>query len=49
LPQRWSNKLSMQKLRMYLSEQNLFTRTDYSGYNPEVNRRPMNALTSGED
>ncbi|MDR0700778.1 MAG: TonB-dependent receptor [Tannerella sp.] len=49
LPQSLSNRLSLRKLRLYLSGQNLFTWTDYTGYNPEVNRRPTNALTPGED
>ena len=33
----------------YVSGQNLATFTKYSGYNPEVNARPDNALTPGED
>ena len=32
-----------------MSGQNLWTSTDYSGYNPEVNARPGNSLSPGED
>jgi hypothetical protein len=36
--------------RIYVSAQNLFTITDYSGYDPEVgNRTPNSSLTSGID
>jgi TonB-linked SusC/RagA family outer membrane protein len=49
LPQKIANRLSLQRMRVYLSGQNLFTWTKYSGYNPEVNMRPDNALTPGED
>ncbi len=49
LPQSLTKRLSIQRLRMYLSGQNLVTWTNYSGYNPEVNLRPTDALTPGED
>lgn len=39
LPQDVLKKLKMQKLRLYVSAQNLFTITDYPGYDPEVNYR----------
>lgn len=48
LPQKWTKKFSVQKLRVYLSAQNLFTWTEYSGYNPEVSGS-TSALTPGED
>ncbi|NPA36366.1 MAG: TonB-dependent receptor [Chlorobi bacterium] len=35
-PDRILSSLNMQSLRVYLSAQNLFTFTDYSGYDPEV-------------
>lgn len=41
-------KLNMQKVRVYLSGQNLFTLTRYSGYDPEVSIRNT-ALTPGLD
>lgn len=49
LPHTLTERFHIQKLRAYLSAQNLFTWTNYSGYNPEVSRRPSDALTPGED
>ena len=48
LPEKWTQKFFVQKLRVYLSAQNLFTWTEYSGYNPEVSGS-SSALTPGED
>jgi TonB-linked SusC/RagA family outer membrane protein len=48
LPSRISESFKVQKLRVYVSAQNLFTWTNYSGYNPEVSNR-TSALTPGED
>ncbi|QKZ14898.1 SusC/RagA family TonB-linked outer membrane protein [Spirosoma sp. KUDC1026] len=45
LMQRWH----MNRARIYVTGQNLFTFTKYLGYNPEVNSRPDSALSSGED
>jgi hypothetical protein len=45
LMQRWR----MNRARIYVTGQNLFTFTKYLGYNPEVNSRPDSALSSGED
>ena len=36
-------------LRVYLSGTNLFTRTDYLGFNPEVNNQEDNTNVQGED
>lgn len=49
LPAKLIKSMHIQKLRAYVSGQNLWTWTNYSGYNPEVNMRPDNALTPGED
>ena len=47
-PNRWfHNKVS--NLRVYLQGSNLVTFTNYTGYNPEVNRRADDALRPGED
>ncbi len=35
-PQRWTNRLSIQKCRLYLGANNLVTWTDYKGYNPDI-------------
>ena len=49
LPRAFTQKFKVEKMRVYVSGQNLFTITDYSGYNPEVNARPSKNLTPGED
>ena len=36
-------------LRVYLSGTNLFTKTDYLGFNPEVNNQDDNTNVQGED
>ncbi len=36
LPQKYSRKAKMEKLRIYFSAQNLFTITSYSGIDPEI-------------
>jgi TonB-linked SusC/RagA family outer membrane protein len=42
-------KGSIAKLRIYISSQNLFTITDYSGYDPEIGARNNANLVSGID
>lgn len=49
LPQVISKKIHLEKLRVYVSGQNLWTLTNYSGYNPEVSARPNSSTTPGED
>lgn len=47
-----TNKLfgnSINRLRFYITGTNLFTITDYLGYNPEVSNISTNSLTPGED
>ena len=48
IPPRLTQKIHLSKVRFYVSAQNLFTLTNYSGYNPEVSNR-TSALTPGED
>ena len=48
IPARLTQKIHLSKVRFYVSAQNLFTLTNYSGYNPEVSNR-TSALTPGED
>ncbi len=43
LPKNIIQKLQIQKLRMYVSAQNLFTISDYRGFDPEVNYRTSNS------
>ena len=49
LPKNITDTLRIQNLRMYVTAQNPFLFTDYSGYNPEVNSNPTNQLGQGED
>ena len=48
-PNRWLQKAKISNLRLYLQGSNLLTFTNYTGYNPEVNRRADDALRPGED
>ena len=48
-PDRWTRKAGISKLRIYVQGTNLFTWTDYSGYNPEVSNHASDALRPGED
>ena len=48
-PNRWLQKAKVSNLRIYLQGSNLLTFTNYTGYNPEVNRRADDALRPGED
>ena len=43
-PVKWMQKVSVQALRLYVSVDNLFTLTDYEGYNPEVDYKGNNLL-----
>ncbi len=50
LPLKICSKLGISNLKFYVSGQNLYTWTNYSGYNPEVNLYGNNdALTPGVD
>ncbi|MFD2937835.1 SusC/RagA family TonB-linked outer membrane protein [Spirosoma flavum] len=49
LPKQWLERLKLGTARVYVSGQNLFTLTRYSGYNPEVNLYNSDALTPGVD
>jgi len=48
LPKEVVSRLKMQRLRIYVSAQNIATFTDYRGYDPEVNYRNSN-LNAGVD
>ena len=47
-PQKWMRKLYISKLRLYMSAENLFLLTKYSGYDPEVSMS-SSALMPGLD
>ncbi|MFQ5603527.1 MAG: SusC/RagA family TonB-linked outer membrane protein [bacterium] len=48
LPHTWSSKFA-ESVRIYISGRNLFTITDYIGFNPEVSLQSQNMLVQGED
>jgi TonB-dependent starch-binding outer membrane protein SusC len=49
VPQRLARRASMSSLRLYASGQNLFTKTKYSWYDPEVSSRGTSDLDLGWD
>ena len=49
LPAGLLQKVHLKKLRVYVSGQNLYTFTSYSGYDPEVSRNEQSTLYSGID
>ncbi len=36
VPNRWTERVKIQRLRLYVNAQNLYTFTNYSGYDPEI-------------
>jgi hypothetical protein len=49
LPKRLVNKAHIEKIRLFVTGQNLFTLTPYSGYDPEANTYEQNSLYQGID
>ncbi len=49
LPTAWLQRINISKLRAYVSGQNLFVITGYSGYDPEVSTAGNNPMTPGLD
>ncbi|MEH6307563.1 TonB-dependent receptor [Olivibacter sp. CPCC 100613] len=49
LPSHLLEKWKLRNVRIYAQAQNLFTITNYTGYNPEVSVSGINALTPGVD
>ncbi len=49
IPDKCFKRTGIRKFRVYLQGTNLFTLTNYTGYNPEVNKNSSNALKPGED
>ena len=47
LPKNWIQKIGLQHLKLYFSGQNLWTLTDYKGWDPEVNSDVTNFITNG--
>jgi len=49
LPGKIASKLKLKGARFYISGQNMVTWTNYTGFDPEVNRNGQNPLNSGVD
>ncbi len=49
LPSDWTRKISVTKVRVYVSTQNLFTITSYTGIDPEIGIQGGNATQNGID
>lgn len=49
LPEKLLKKLSLEQFRLYVTGYNLWTWTNYSGYDPEVDSRRSSPLTPGVD
>jgi len=48
LPRSFTSRVA-QDVRIYVTGKNLFTSTDYIGFNPEVSLQSQNMLVQGED
>lgn len=46
-PKNWLQRAHIQNLRIYLSAQNVYTWTDFSGYDPEIGSFNQNPLVNG--
>lgn len=49
LPEKITSKIRMKQMQVYVTGQNLFTITDYSGYDPEVNAYGSSSVALGVD
>ncbi|HWA16814.1 MAG TPA: SusC/RagA family TonB-linked outer membrane protein, partial [Gemmatimonadales bacterium] len=49
LPDRWAAAVGMANARFYVRGQNVFTSTDYTGYNPEVNSNGNSSASLATD
>ena len=49
LPKLWTMKARMERLRVYVNAQNLFTWTNYSGYDPEIGAFNQDPLLQNVD
>lgn len=48
-PKRWTKKIHLENLKIYCNIQNLFTWSEYKGYDPEVGSLYGNTLLNGVD
>ncbi len=49
LPRKWTRDMRMESLRVYVAASNLFTITNYTGYDPEVNTSYLSSQQLGHD
>ena len=49
MPSNFLSTLKMSRVRFYVSAQNLYTFTNYSGYDPEIGSFNQNVLLTGID
>ena len=49
LPSDFASKMNLSKFRIYFTAQNLYTLTNYSGYDPEIGSFNQNVLLTGVD
>lgn len=48
-PKKWISKLHLDKLRLYVNVTNVFTLTEYSGYDPEIGTMTGQYANTGQD
>ena len=49
MPKKWSNKIGIDWLQLYVNAQNLFTITNYDGYDPEIGAYNQSVILQGID
>ncbi|MFC0182065.1 hypothetical protein ACFFJX_05645 [Pseudarcicella hirudinis] len=49
LPEKLLSKAKIKTIRFYVSAQNLWTLTNYTGYDPEASSNGQSAINSGVD
>lgn len=49
LPKKWLNKIKVNKCRVYFTANNLYTFTNYTGFDPEVSTKNRSGITPGVD
>ncbi|MCW3462280.1 SusC/RagA family TonB-linked outer membrane protein [Chitinophaga nivalis] len=49
VPKKWLSSIKLQSARVYAAANNLFTITNYTGYDPEVNTSYLGAIQLGHD
>ena len=47
LPKMWTSKFFVERLRLYVAAENLFTFTSYKGFDPEINADASNGIDRG--